>query len=232
MTLWSLSAFAGSGHGVHDFHKNITQNQSCEIAKLKATKDLIENELGVYINVHTLMSCVNDNCELNSFKWIFYPAITKNLEFTTAITNIDGHRICEASVDGEVQDINAHYEDGHDFSIILSQHGIYHDNDNMEISVWGQSQQHYKIYLVNKEAKMLYPNKFQDEGKARQIVVPNSLYTLTVQKEINPNSLIIVISHTRDFDMLEHYHITDFTEKLMNMKQQGYRLRMYDFVVK
>ena len=120
----------------------------------------------------------------------------------------------------------------HDFSIILSQHGIYHDNDNMEISVWGQSQQHYKIYLVNKEAKMLYPNKFQDEGKARQIVVPNSLYTLTVQKEINPNSLIIVISHTQDFDMLENYHINDFTEKLMNMKQQGYRLRMYDFVVK
>ena len=102
----------------------------------------------------------------------------------------------------------------------------------MEISVWGQSQQHYKIYLVNKEAKMLYPNKFQDEGKARQIVVPNSLYTLTVQKEINPNSLIIVISHTKDFDMLENYHIKDFTEKLMDMKQQGYRLRMYDFVVK
>ena len=102
----------------------------------------------------------------------------------------------------------------------------------MEISVWGQSQQHYKIYLVNKEAKMLYPNKFQDEGKARHIVVPNSLYTLTVQKEINPNSLIIVISHTKDFDMLENYHVNDFTEKLMNMKQQGYRLRMYDFVVK
>ena len=86
--------------------------------------------------------------------------------------------------------------------------------------------------MVKKEAKMLYPNKFQDEGKARHIVVPNSLYTLTVQKEINPNSLIIVISHTQDFDMLENYHVNDFTEKLMNMKQQGYRLRMYDFVVK
>ena len=46
MTLWSLSAYAGSGHGVHDFGKNITQNQSCEHAKLKATKNLIENELG------------------------------------------------------------------------------------------------------------------------------------------------------------------------------------------
>ena len=53
-----------------------------------------------------------------------------------------------------------------------------------------------------------------------------------MQKEINPNSLIIVISHTKDFDMLENYHVNDFTEKLMNMKQQGYRLRMYDFVVK
>ena len=95
-----------------------------------------------------------------------------------------------------------------------------------------QTKQHYKIYIVNKEAKLLYPNKFHNEGKARQIVVPNSLYTLTVKKEINPNSLIIVISHTNNFDMLEKYHIKDFTEKLMDMKVKGYRLRMYDFVVK
>ena len=107
MVLWSWSAFAGQGHGVHDFGKDITENQACEAAKLKATKDLIENELGVYINIRSLMSCVNDNCELNSFKWIFYPAMTKNLEFTTAITNIDGNRMCEASVNGEVQDLNA-----------------------------------------------------------------------------------------------------------------------------
>ena len=232
MVLWSWSALAGQGHGVHDFGKDITENQACEAAKLKATKDLIENELGVYINIRDLMSCVNDNCELNSFKWIFYPAITKNLEFTTAITNIDGNRMCEASVDGDVKNLDAHYKDGHDFSITLSQHGIYHDNDNMEITVWGQTKQHYKIYIVNKEAKLLYPNKFHNEGKARQIVVPNSLYTLTVKKEINPNSLIIVISHTNNFDMLEKYHIKDFTEKLMDMKVKGYRLRMYDFVVK
>ena len=232
MVLWSWSALAGQGHGVHDFGKDITENQACEAAKLKATKDLIENELGVYINIRDLMSCVNDNCELNSFKWIFYPAITKNLEFTTAITNIDGNRMCEASVDGEVKNLDAHYKYGHDFSITLSQHGIYHDNDNMEITVWGQTKQHYKIYIVNKEAKLLYPNKFHDEGKARQIVVPNSLYTLTVQKEINPNSLIIVISHTKHFDMLEKYHIKDFTEKLMDMKAKGFRLRMYDFIVK
>tara|TARA_A100001391_G_scaffold51806_1_gene31795 strand:- start:20148 stop:20846 length:699 start_codon:yes stop_codon:yes gene_type:complete len=232
MVLWSWSALAGQGHGVHDFGKDITENQACEAAKLKATKDLIENELGVYINIRDLMLCVNDNCELNSFKWIFYPAITKNLEFTTAITHIDGNRMCEASVDGDVKNLDTHYKDGHDFSITLSQHGIYHDNDNIEITVWGQTKQHYKIYIVNKEAKLLYPNKFHNEGKARQIVVPNSLYTLTVKKEINPNSLIIVISHTKHFDMLEKYHIKDFTEKLMDMKAKGFRLRMYDFIVK
>ena len=232
MVLWSWSALAGQGHGVHDFGKDITENQACEAAKLKATKDLIENELGVYINIRDLMLCVNDNCELNSFKWIFYPALISDLDFNTALIDFNGQRSCEAFAIGNVKDLNSHYKEGHDFSITLSQHGIYHDNDNMEMTIWGQSKQHYKIFIVNKEAKMLYPNKFHNEGKARKIVVPNSLYTLRVQKEINPNSLIIVVSHTKDFNMLERYHIEDFTEKLLDMKAKGFRLRMYDFIVK
>ena len=232
MTLWSLSALAGSGHGVHDFHKNITQNQSCEIAKLKATKDLIENELGVYINVHTLMSCVNDNCELNSFKWVFYPALVTNLEFNTVITEFEGERMCEAFVEGDVKDLEEHYEYDHDFSVIMSQSGIYHHNDYMELKVYGRSKQFYKIFLVNKDAKMIYPNEFQDEGNDPTITVPNSLYTLRVQKEINPNSLIVVVSSQEPFGMGQAYNFKDFTETLMYLKSEGYRLRMYDFVVK
>ena len=67
MTLWSLSAYAGSGHGVHDFGKNITQNQSCEHAKLKATKDLIENELGTYISVNDLIYHNNGYLEIEVY---------------------------------------------------------------------------------------------------------------------------------------------------------------------
>lgn len=232
MTLWSLSAWAGTGYGVHDFGKNITENQSCEHAKLKATKDLIENELGVYINVRSLMSCVNDNCELNSFKWAFYPALLTNLEFNTVVTDFDGERMCEAFVEGDVKDLEEHYAEGHDFSILMSQHGVYHDNDYMEIKVYGRSKQYYKIFLVNKDAKMIYPNEFQDERNDPHIVIPNSLYTLRVKKEINPNSLIVVISSQEPFGMGQAYNFDDFTETLMYLKSKGYRLRMYDFIVK
>ena len=232
MTLWSLSAYAGSGHGVHDFGKNITQNQSCEQAKLKATKDLIENELGTYISVNDLMSCVNDNCELNSFKWIFYPALVTNLQFNTVITDSeDQGRMCEAFVEGDVKDLKQHYDYDHDFSVILSQHGIYHHNDYLEIEVYGRSKQFYKIFLVNKNAKMIYPNEFQDEGNDPFITVPNSLYTLRVEKETNPNSLIVVVSSQEPFGMGKAYNFDDFTETLMYLKSKGYRLRMYDFVV-
>ena len=232
MTLWSLSAWAGTGYGVHDFGKNITENQSCENAKLKATKDLIEKELGTYISVNDLMSCVNDNCELNSFKWIFHPALVTNLKFNTVITDFDGTRMCEAFVDGDVKDLEEHYAVDHDFSILMSQHGIYHDNDYMEISVYGRSKQFYKIFLVNKDAKMIYPNAFQDEGNSPHIVIPNSTYTLRVKKEINPNSLIVVVSSQEPFGMGQAYNFDDFTETLMYLKSKGYRLRMYDFVVK
>ena len=79
---------------------------------------------------------------------------------------------------------------------------------------------------------MIYPNKFQDEGNDPTITVPNSLYTLRVQKEINPNSLIVVVSSQEPFGMGQAYNFEDFTETLMYLKSEGYRLRMYNFVVK
>ena len=54
MCLWSLSAWSGTAIGIHDFGPNITENQSCEIAKLKATKQLIENEIGQVIQVNDM----------------------------------------------------------------------------------------------------------------------------------------------------------------------------------
>ena len=78
---------------------------------------------------------------------------------------------------------------------------------------------------------MIYPNEFQDEGNDPFIAVPNSLYTLRVEKETNPNSLIVVISSQEPFGMGQAYNFDDFTETLMYLKSEGYRLRMYDFVV-
>ena len=78
---------------------------------------------------------------------------------------------------------------------------------------------------------MIYPNDFQDEGNSPHITVPNSLYTLRVKKETNPNSLIVVVSSQEPFGMGQAYNYKDFTETLMYLKSKGYRLRMYDFVV-
>ena len=119
--LISLSVYAGSGTGTHDFGLDITQNESCELAKLKATKNLIENELGVVIQVNDIKTCVNDNCHLNSFKWIMYPAILKSAKFETQIIEADNRRYCKATVEGEVLSLDDHYNEDHDFSVTLCQ---------------------------------------------------------------------------------------------------------------
>ena len=85
---------------------------------------------------------------------------------------------------------------------------------------------------MNQDAKMIYPNNFQDEGNDSHIEIPNSLYTLRVKKEVNPNSLIVVVSSQEPFGMGKAYNFKDFTETLMYLKSEGYRLRMYNFVVK
>ena len=139
--LWSLSAWSGSAIGIHDFGADITENQSCEIAKLKATKQLIEDEIGQIIQVNDLKSCVNDNCQFNSFKWISFPGIVSKSKYITQIEERDGKRFCVAEVTGIVMDISKLYDADHDFSIILNKQGMYHANDYMQIQVNAISKQ-------------------------------------------------------------------------------------------
>ena len=65
----------------------------------------------------------------------------------------------------------------------------------------------------------------------KELKIPNSNYSIQVEKEDNPNELLIVVSSKRPFTMNTTYNIKDFVEKLMDMKSKGFRLRMYDFVV-
>ena len=229
--LWSLSAWSGSAIGIHDFGTDITENQSCEIAKLKATKQLIEDEIGQIIQVNDLKSCVNDNCQFNSFKWISFPGIVSKSKYITQIEERDGKRFCVAEVTGIVIDISKLYDADHDFSIILNKQGMYHANDYMQIQVNAMSKQYFRIFAVSDRAVQVYPNKHHDISKTSFLNIPNSNYNLQLVKEENPNELLIVISAKNKFDMNTVYNLKDFTDVLMQMKTKDFRIRMYDYVV-
>jgi len=229
--LWCINLNAGEAVGIHDFGSDITENQSCEIAKLKATKQLIEDELGQVIQVNDLKSCVNDNCEFNSFKWVTFPGIVKRSTYDTQVTEKEGKRFCVAKVVGEVIPIDKIYKEDHDFSILMNKNGNYHVNDYMQIDVYGLSDQYYKVFVINSQVQMIYPNQFQPDQKLKTLTLPNSNYSIKVTKEENPNELIMIVSHTSPFQMNDFYSIKDFTDKIMDMKTKGFRIRMYDFVV-
>lgn len=229
--LLSLSVYAGSGTGTHDFGLDITQNESCELAKLKATKNLIENELGVVIQVNDIKTCVNDNCHLNSFKWIMYPAILKSAKFETQIINADNRRYCKATVEGEVLSLDDHYHEDHDFSVTLNKKGNYYVNDYVKMNIHGLSDLYYHVYDVNKDIERLYPNSMHDSIKTDHLIIPNSNYNLRVAKNENPNSLLVVISSPKPFHMLPSYNMKDFVELLLSMKLEGFRLRVYNYTV-
>jgi len=229
--LWSLSAWSGSAIGIHDFGADITENQSCEIAKLKATKQLIEDEIGVVIQVNDLKSCVNDNCELNSFKWITFPGIIKKSVYSTEIIYENEKRFCLAKVDGFVMPLDKIYDHDHDFSVIMNKQGMFHSNDNMELKISAESKQYFSIFAVNSTATKIYPNVYDPQQKLENLIIPNSNYTLKMFKEDNPNEILVVISSKKPFEMNDHYAIKDFGEKILLMKSKDFRIRMYDFVV-
>ena len=229
--LLAFKVYAGEAVGIHDFGADITENQSCEIAKLKATKQLIENEIGQVIQVNDLKSCVNGNCDFNSFKWVSFPGIIKKSKFETYIEERDGRRFCIAKVTGDVVRLDKIYDNDHDFSILMNKNGWNHTNDFMQVDLFGLSEQHYKIFIVNEKAQMIYPNNYQPDRKVQHLTIPNTNYSIKVKKEDNPNELLMVISSKKEFEMNSVYNIKDFVEKLMDMKSKGFRLRMYDFVV-
>ena len=229
--LWSLSALAGSAIGIHDFGANITENQSCEIAKLKATKQLIENEIGQVIQVNDIKTCTNDNCNLNSFRWIAFPGIVKNSKFATQIEHRDGKRFCVAKVTGKVIPIEKIYDHDHDFSATFNQQGQYYNNDHMQISIHGESKQYYKIFILNDRAVKIYPNDYEQDRANQNLTVPSSDYIIRTVKEENPNEMVMIISHKMPFKMNTVYNMKDFTDAVMSMKQNGYRIRMYNITI-
>ena len=229
--LWSLSAWSGSAIGIHDFGADITENQSCEIAKLKATKQLIEDEIGQVIQVNDLKSCVNDNCELNSFKWISFPGVLSKSKYITQIEERDGRRYCVAQVTGFVINIERLYDDDHDFSVLMNKNAMYHHNDYMTLQINAESKQHFKVFAVSDRAVQIYPNKHHDQGKTQQLLIPNSAYDLQMVREENPNELLLVISSKSAFSMNTVYNLKDFTDKIMQMKTKDFRIRIYNYVI-
>lgn len=229
--LWSVSAWSGTAIGIHDFGPDITENQSCEIAKLKATKQLIEDEIGQVIQVNDIKSCVNDNCELNTFKWITFPGVVTKSVYDTEIINENGYRYCMAKVDGFVMPIDKIYDEDHDFSVVISKQGMFYNNDSMKLDITAESHQYFNIFAVNSVATKIYPNDYDPQTKADHLIVPNDSYTLKLNKEENPNELLVVISSKKPFEMNSQYAIKDFGEKVLSMKSKKYRIRIYDFVV-
>lgn len=231
MCLWSLSALAGSAIGIHDFGSNITENQSCEIAKLKATKQLIENEVGQIVQVNDIKTCTNDNCNLNSFKWISFPGIVKHSKFATQIEERDGKRFCVAKIEGNVVPTEKLYAKDHDFSATFNKNGQYYNNDHMQISIYGESKQYYKIFILNDRAVKVYPNDYEQDQAYQNLTVPSTDYIIRTVKEENPNEMVMIISHKKPFEMNTVYNINDFADTVMQMKQNGYRVRIYNITI-
>lgn len=229
--LLSWSCWAGEAVGIHDFGLDITENQSCEIAKLKATKQLIEDEIGVTVQVNDLKTCINDNCELNTFKWITFPGIVKKSVYDTEIVYQDNKRFCVAKVTGFVMPIDQIYDKDHDFSVLLNKNGMYHVNDYMNLDVSAESEQYFSIFTVNSKVEKIYPNTYDPQQKTDRLIIPNSAYELRMIKEENPNEILVVISSKEPFIMNDQYNVQDFGEKILSMKSKNFRIRIYDFVV-
>jgi hypothetical protein len=101
----------------------------------------------------------------------------------------------------------------------------------MQIDVYGESRQYYKIFVLNEKAVKIFPNAYEKDLKTQNLTIPSSDYIIRTVKENNPNELVMIISHKQPFKMGSVYNIKDFGDTVMQMKQDGYRIRVYDITI-
>ena len=123
------------------------------------------------------------------------------------------------------------YAPDHNFSATFNQNGQYYNNDHMQISIYGESKQYYKIFILNDRAVKVYPNDYEQDRAYKDLTVPSSDYIIRTVKEENPNELVMIVSHKRPFEMNTVYNIKDFADTMMQMKQDGYRIRIYNITI-
>ena len=108
-------------------------------------------EIGQIIQVNDIKTCTNDNCNLNSFKWIAFPGIVQKFKVCHAHRRARWQTaFCIAKVQGRVTPIERLYAPDHDFSAVFNQNGEYYNNDHMQISIHGESEQYYKNFCVER----------------------------------------------------------------------------------
>ncbi len=205
-----------NGVGIHQFGVDITENQSCTIAKNKAEADAIRNAFGETVGATDWKMCADDECLWNSFRWSEQQGqITSILNETRTILN--NPRQCRISIVADVENLPTTNPNFHLNLKINSTH--FKEGDHLKIYL--QPSTTMWVYVFNWASAYGF-TKLEQLKISDKITLPDTDEYAFVTRLLGAkesNEIILIVGSKKRLNFIEHYQ----TEKLLQILQQHQR---------
>ena len=223
-----VNAKTVTGVGEYEFGSDITQNQSCSNAKIKAEADAIERAFGSTVGATDWEMCDNNTCDFNSLSWSDTFGQVTNIANHTEII-LQNPRRCRVSIVAEVREIKA-VSPTFDIEVKLNR-SAYKSEDEMTITLdpsepmfiavlnWSQGYDVTLIELGEITSETLLPK----DDTVRWLVRSE---TDTVSKE-----MIFVVASKKPIGFLAHYPTDKFKKIAQQLLIEGNQVKKISYTV-
>lgn len=226
----NIERFTGTrsttGIGEFSFGPDVSENTACKKAEDRAKLDAVRNVLGEDVVAHASRSCKESGCVAETDVWTLSDAHLKESRISNReIVQKHGARICKITLDAKVSSERP-FSDLH-----VDSKFSYKSGEQMNFKV--TSTENGKLYIYHVEgnkASMVFPNVYQKNELSKEISIPNSQYTMTVQASKFDESLVFVLIKGED-KFLPQYEFSELNNKLLSIPVKDRKIVRRNLVI-
>ena len=222
---WTKTA---AGVGEYEFGMDITENQSCQKAKIKAEADAIQRAFGSNVGTHDWQMCDNNTCDFNSVSWSdSFGQITEIQNESVVLLN--NPRRCRVTLVADVQEIKS-ISPTFDIDVQLNR-STYKSEDEMTINLipsepmyiavfnWSQG---YDVTLI--ELKKITGQTMLPEGDDIRWLVRS-------EQDASSKEMIFVIASKKQIGFLANYPTDKFKKIIQQLLIAGNQVKKISYTV-
>ena len=222
-----VNAKTVTGVGEYEFGTDITENQSCTSAKIKAEADAIERAFGSTVGAIDWEVCDNNTCDFNSLSWSdSFGQVTEVLSESKVL--LENPRRCRVTLTAEVKAVKT-INPTFDIDVKLNR-STYKSEDEMTIGLkpsepmfiavfnWSQGYDvtMIKLMKINKDTTL-------PQGDVRWLV--------RSEQDTSSKEIIFVIATKHKIGFLANYPTDKFKKLVQQLMISGNVVRKISYTV-
>tara|TARA_B100000282_G_C31685571_1_gene468836 strand:+ start:102 stop:845 length:744 start_codon:yes stop_codon:yes gene_type:complete len=222
-----INAKTVAGVGEYDFGADITENQSCAVAKTKAESNAIENAYGSTVGKTDWEMCDNNTCDFNSISWSDSFGQISNIKTETRTILLNPRR-CRVSIVADVEMIQS-IDPTFDLTVQLNR-SSFKNNDNMTIELVPSKSMYVAVFNWTEGHPVTL---IELTTISQSTTLPKEGYNYVVRNSNGKQTkeTIFVIGSTTKLGFLNEYSADKFKKLLQQLMIAGNIIRKIPYTV-